>query len=330
LKKVIQLKFIYHLDENVPGFELPKIEISKHYNKLPTNIKTIPSLPHNNLKNLSPSREKLKTIKAKIENFNAKKQDIPITRDTHIVQKTQAYFVCASCAKIYHLAKCIERHLQEKHDLCDEKSKIISKYLVSSNFLTSAIQQQLFRKKRKNDYLSSLKSVEVPINETNSQIALEAYSELSLNEHCSSIEMEPNITNCCDGSNIFQSQNEHKIQHHIQSIQDQILSNHKKHNQRSDPCACCHQRRTAVKAPCKKCGRQCCLVKGGCSTHKFKVTMKESIKNFEVLALDFETTHLSCRSLTDCYILNLVTKHNVSFPNYIKPRVPISKVSVQL
>jgi hypothetical protein len=85
LKKVIQVKFIYHLDENIRGFELPKIEISKHYNKLPTNVKTT---PHNNLENHSPSKEKLKTIKAKIQNFNGKKQDVPITRDTHIVQKT--------------------------------------------------------------------------------------------------------------------------------------------------------------------------------------------------------------------------------------------------
>jgi DNA polymerase III alpha subunit (gram-positive type) len=90
-----------------------------------------------------------------------------------------------------------------------------------------------------------------------------------------------------------------------------------------EKCDICKQRNKATKAPCKKC-RQCCLDDGGCSTHKFKITLNDNITNYEVLLLDFETTDLQNRAPTDCYVYNLTTNQSLQFPKYIKPRCCIS------
>ena len=88
--------------------------------------------------------------------------------------------------------------------------------------------------------------------------------------------------------------------------------------------------RKARKAPCKSC-RQCCLNNnGGCTSHQFKCNLIESIDEYDVLILDFETTDLQTRAPTDCYIYNVSRDTYLYFPKYILPRVKISRDAEKL
>ncbi|EFC42064.1 predicted protein [Naegleria gruberi] len=91
----------------------------------------------------------------------------------------------------------------------------------------------------------------------------------------------------------------------------------------------CGNKRKATKAPCKSC-RQCCLNNGGCTTHQFKCSLIESIEEYDVLILDFETTDLQTRAPTDCYIYNISKDRFLSFPKYILPRVKILRDAEKL
>ena len=149
LRKAIEVRNIFQLKEEVRGFSLPEFRISEHYNRMEIIMDKLLPQPDNKLKPLKYGKELRKNVEQTLKEMNWKLSSIPLRKDSNVVQKTNESIVCPVCAKIYSYDKCLKRHLREKHDMKDEeKCTLLFRCVVSTNYLTSALKQQVHRKER--------------------------------------------------------------------------------------------------------------------------------------------------------------------------------------